>query len=198
MDLERQSLGIGRRPAVIVVDMIRGFTDPSCPLGCESTTVVAANAALLEAARAKQLPIAFTTVIYRDSEQASVFRARVPALNLLFAGSPWTDVEPRLNRRSEEWLVEKRWASAFFDTDLAMRLRAAGADSLIVTGLTTSGCVRATVVDGLQHDFRVVVPREGVGDRNPDAHVANLHDMHAKYADVVSLDALLRDLKALD
>jgi nicotinamidase-related amidase len=195
MDLDRTSQGLGRRAAVIVVDMSRGFTDPACPLGCESDAVVAANGALLAAARAARLPIVFTTVVYRNDDEAPVFRARVPALNLLSAGSPWTEIDPRLERRPGEWLVEKRHASAFFGADLAARLRGAGVDSLIVTGLTTSGCVRATVVDGLQHDFRVVVPREAVGDRNRDAHAANLHDMHAKYADVVSLDALLKELK---
>lgn len=197
MDLERENLGIGRRPAVIVVDMSRGFTDPACPLGCESGAVIAANVALLAAARAARLPVVFTTVVYRNDDDASVFRARVPALNLLSAGSPWAEIDPRLDRQPDEWLVEKHWASAFFATDLAARLRAATVDSLIVSGLTTSGCVRATVVDGLQHNFRVVVPREAVGDRNPDAHAANLHDMHAKYADVVSLDPLLHELRAL-
>ena len=88
-------------------------------------------------------------------------------------------------------MIEKRWASAFFGTDLAARLRDAGADSLVVAGLTTSGCVRATAVDGLQHDYRVVVPREATGDRNPAAHAANLFDLDAKYADVTPLDEVV-------
>ena len=87
-------------------------------------------------------------------------------------------------------MIEKHWASAFFGTDLQARLTAAGADSLVIVGLTTSGCVRATAVDGLQHDYRVVVPREAVGDRNAAAHEANLFDLDAKYADVVSVGEL--------
>lgn len=188
MDLERREVGLGRRPALVLVDMINGFTDPDCPLGCECGDVVAANAALLEAFRERSLPVFFTTVIYRDPDQARVFRARLPALNLLEPGSRWVDVDQRLAPRPGEPVIEKHWASGFFATDLAARLEAAGADSLVVTGLTTSGCVRATVLDGLQHDFPVVVPREAVGDRNPDAHAANLFDMNAKYADVMTLE----------
>ncbi len=93
-------------------------------------------------------------------------------------------------------MVEKQYASAFFGTDLLPRLREAGVDSLVVTGLTTSGCVRASVVDGLQHGYNVWVPREAVGDRNREAHEANLHDLHAKYADVVGLGELLDLLPA--
>jgi maleamate amidohydrolase len=99
-----------------------------------------------------------------------------------------------LPRLPEEPLLEKQWASAFHKTTLDDQLRGIGVDSLVVTGLTTSGCVRATVVDGLQYDYRVVVPREAVGDRNPQAHEANLFDMHAKYADVMSLDEVIASL----
>ena len=90
-----------------------------------------------------------------------------------------------------EPVLVKHWASGFFATDLAARLRAAGADGVVVTGLTTSGCVRATALDALQHDFRAVVPREAVGDRDPDAHLANLKDLGIKYADVLSVDETL-------
>lgn len=190
-DLKRNAVSLGQRPALVLVDMVRGFTDPSCPLGAEATSVVAANAKLLAAFRAAQLPVFFTTVIYRSPSQARVFRARIEALNLLTPDSKWVQVDERLKPAVGEAIVEKQWASGFFGTDLAARLRAARADSLVVTGLTTSGCVRATVVDGLQHEFPVVVPREAVGDRNAEAHTANLHDMHAKYADVLGLDEVL-------
>lgn len=188
MDLERRDVGLGRRPALVLVDMINGFTDPDCPLGTDCPDVVAANAELLEDFRARSLPVFFTTVIYRDPGEAQVFRARLPALNVLQPDSRWVEVDSRLAPLPGEAVIEKRWASGFFATDLAERLKAAGADSLVVTGLTTSGCVRATVLDGLQHDFPVVVPREAVGDRNPDAHAANLFDMNAKYADVMTLE----------
>lgn len=190
MDLERSSVGLGRRPALILVDMVRGFTDPACPLGSDCPDVVAANARLLALFRNRGLPVFFTTVIYRDDAQAPVFRARLPALNVLTPDSRWVEIDPALTPAAGELVIEKRWASAFFATDLDARLKDAGADSLVVTGLTTSGCVRATVVDGLQHDYPVVVPREAVGDRNPQAHEANLFDMNAKYADVVTLEEL--------
>ena len=180
-DLDRESQGLGRNPALILVDMINGFTDPDCPLGSEADTVVEANRRLLAAFRERGLHVFFTTVVYRSPDQAAVFRARVPALEVLHAAAPIEAV--RVN--------EKRWASGFFGTDLARRLEQAGVDSLVVTGLTTSGCVRATAVDGLQHDYRVVIPKQAVGDRNPEAHRANLFDLNAKYADVLDLDEVL-------
>lgn len=196
-DLARSSIGLGQRPALVLVDLINGFTDPACPLGSEAGAVVQANARLLAAFRQARLPVFFTTVVYRDASQARVFRQRISALNQLVPDSSWVRVDERLAPQEGEPLIEKQWASSFFGTDLAARLRAVQADSLVVTGLTTSGCVRATVVDGLQHDFPVVVPREAVGDRNAQAHAANLHDMHAKYADVQSLEDVLTALARL-
>jgi len=190
-DLERRSQGLGRRPALLLVDLIEGFTNPACPLGSEAGAVVAANQSLLKGFRAKGLPIFFTTVVYHSDDQAKVFRLRVPALNVLTPDSKWIKIDQRLAPEPGETVIEKQWASGFFATDLAERLRAAGVDSLVVTGLTTSGCVRATAVDGLQHDFPVVVPRQAVGDRNHEAHEANLFDLNAKYADVLELKEVL-------
>jgi maleamate amidohydrolase len=197
MDLERKRLGVGDRPALLIVDMIKGFTDSACPLGCDCPEVVAANAQLLDEFRRRGLPIFFTTVVYHNADQARVFRARIEALNLLTPDSDWVKVDERLAPLPEEPLLEKQWASAFHKTDLDTQLRELGVDSLVVTGLTTSGCVRATVVDGLQYDYRVVVPREAVGDRNAQAHEANLFDMHAKYADVMSLDEVIVSLREI-
>jgi maleamate amidohydrolase len=190
-DLERASQGLGQHPALVLVDIIRGFTDPDCPLGSEVDDVVEANRKLLAAFRSKGLPVFFTTVVYHNEHQARVFRDRVPALDLLMPDSHWIEVDPRLEPLASERIVEKQWASGFFKTDLDESLRELGVDSLVVTGLTTSGCVRATAVDGLQYDYKVVVPAEAVGDRNPDAHCANLFDMNAKYADVLDLDTVL-------
>jgi nicotinamidase-related amidase len=197
MDLERNNLGLGDKPALIVVDMVRGFTDPASPLGCDCPEVVAANARLLEEFHKRRLPVYFSTVVYRREDQARVFRDRIKALNILTADSHWVQVDDRLAVGPEDVLIEKQWASAFHKTDLDQRLRAQGVDSLVVTGLTTSGCVRATAVDGLQYDYRVVLAREAVGDRNSAAHEANLFDLQAKYAEVMGLAdviALLPDL----
>ena len=190
MDLKRNHLGLGQRPALLLVDLMRGFTDPACPLGTDCPSVIEANVKLLAFFRERGLPAFFTAVAYRQADQARVFRSRINALNVLRPGSPWVEIDPRLAPRPEEPVIEKRWASAFFGTDLDQRLEQARADSLVVTGLTTSGCVRATAVDGLQHDYLVAVPREAVGDRNAQAHEANLFDLDAKYADVVSLQEL--------
>ncbi len=190
-DLERASQGLGQHPALVLVDIIKGFTDPDCPLGSAADDVVEANRKLLVAFRSKGLPVFFTTVVYHNDQQARVFRDRVPALELLPPDSHWIEVDPRLEPLAGERIVEKQWASGFFKTDLDESLRELGVDSLVVTGLTTSGCVRATAVDGLQYDYKVVVPVEAVGDRNPDAHRANLFDLNAKYADVLDLDTVL-------
>ena len=198
MNLDRNSLGLGQRPALLLVDMINGFTSAECPLGTDCPDVVESNRVLLRRFRQLGLPVVFTTVLYREEQQARVFRQRIPHLNLLTPDSYWVQVDPRLTPVAGEPLLEKQWASSFHRTGLDEYLRGRGVDSLVVTGLTTSGCVRATVVDGLQYDYPVVVPREAVGDRNPDAHAANLFDMHAKYADVAAVEEVLQMLPQLE
>jgi len=196
-DLERQSQGLGKRPALVLVDMTRGFTDPACPLSSPADEVVAACRTLLDVFRAKKLPVFFTAVVYHDERQARVFRDRLPALNVLTADSDWIKVDPRLAPRKEEIVIEKQWASGFFQSRLQQELKKYQVDSLVIAGLTTSGCVRATAVDGLQHDYPVVVVSEAVGDRNPEAHAASLFDLAAKYADVLKLNEVKKLINAL-
>ena len=190
--------GFGKKPALVVVDVNRGFTDPASPLVCDLEDVVAAIARLLVAFRKAGLPIAYTTVAYDEAakQAAAAFIAKVPALLTLESGSVWAEIDPRIPPLSDEPVFTKLWASAFFGTPFASFLTAHGCDALVVTGASTSGCIRATVVDALQHGYRPVVPREGVGDRNPAAHEANLYDIDAKYGDVVSLDEVLAALAA--
>jgi len=189
--LDRNAQGLGSRPALVIIDVVNGFTDPECPLGSEADSVVAANVALMHAFHERGLPVALTTVVYHSDDEAQVFRSRLPALDLLTPDSHWVQIDPRLPVQSDDLIIEKTHASGFHGTDLDKLLRQRGVDSIVVTGLTTSGCVRATTVDGLQNDYKVVVPEEAVGDRNPDAHKANLYDMNAKYADVLSLEETL-------
>ena len=196
-NLTRTSQSIGNRPALVLVDLVNGFTDPACPLGGNYPDVVAANVELLAAFRAASLPIFFTTVVYHTENQARVFRDRVPALDVLTPDSEWVKINAELKRRSDEPIIEKQWASGFFKTDLKTQIVKTHADSLIITGLTTSGCVRATALDGLQHDYKVFIPAGAVGDRNSDAHTANLFDLHAKYADVVSVQDVTDHIKGL-
>ena len=191
--------GFGRRPALLVIDVNVGFTDPESPLVCDLEEVVAAIRRLLEEARRAEIPIVFTTVSYTEGDKrtAAAFIDKVPALLTLEAGSRWVEIDPRIAPLEDEPVLNKLFASAFFGTALSSLLAANGCDSLIVTGASTSGCVRATTVDALQHGYRPIVPREAVGDRNPDAHAANLYDLDAKYADVVSLAEVIEHLEEL-
>ena len=192
--LQRETLGLGDRPALVVVDIVNGFTDPECPLGSSADSVVIANIALMKAFHQRGLPVFLTTVIFRHEQEARVFRDRLPALNLLTPESPWVAFDARLPMAESDIVIEKTHASSFHGTNLCAQLAEVNADSLVVTGLTTSGCVRATVVDGLQNGYRVAVPREAVGDRDPAAHDANLYDMNAKYADVISVEEVIAQL----
>jgi maleamate amidohydrolase len=185
--------GFGRHPALVVIDMTLGFTDPESPLACDLEGPVAEIQKLLDAARRAGIPIVFTTVAYRESDKltAAAFIDKVPALLALAAGTRWAGIDPRIAPEEAEPVLNKLFASGFFGTGLSSLLTAAGVDTLIITGASTSGCVRATAVDALQYGFRPVVPREAVGDRNPEAHEANLYDIDAKYGDVTSIrDAL--------
>lgn len=188
--------GFGEKPALIVVDMSVGFTDPASPLHCELEPVVGAIGRLLDAMRAARFPVVYTTVAYDEAgkERAAVFVDKVPALLALEAGSPYVEIDARLAPREDEAVVRKLFASAFYGTPLGSLLAAQQVDGVIVTGASTSGCVRATAVDALQHGYRVVVPREAVGDRNEAAHEANLYDIDAKYGDVLPLDEVLDHL----
>lgn len=184
---ERQ--GAGRRPALLVIDMSLGFTSPDSPLHCELDDVVGAIERLLDAARAKELPIVYTSVSYGAGEKAvaKAFIDKIPILLTLAAGSPFTEIDPRLAPRPDEPVLNKLFASAFFGTPLQSLLAAHGCDSVIVTGASTSGCVRATAVDVLQNGYLLTIPREAVGDRDPAAHAQALYDIDAKYGNVVSL-----------
>ncbi len=187
------------RPALVVVDMSVGFTDPESPLACDLEEVVDAVGLLLAAARRAGVPVLYTTVAYDEAgrRRAAAFIEKVPALLTLEAGSRWVGIDPRIAPEPGEPVLRKLHASAFFETELADLLAASGCDSVIVAGASTSGCVRATAVDALQHGYRTVVPREAVGDRNADAHEANLYDIDAKYGDVVPLAETLARLEEL-
>jgi nicotinamidase-related amidase len=181
-----------------VVDVNLGFTDPASPLVCPLDEVVVAIQRLLDEARRAEIPVVYTTTAYGEGDKrtAATFIDKVPALLQLEAGSRWVEIDPRIAPRADEPVLTKLFASAFFGTPLATLLAAAGCDSLIVTGASTSGCIRATAVDALQHGYRPIVPREAVGDRNQAAHEANLYDIDAKYGDVVSVDEVVAHLLA--
>jgi nicotinamidase-related amidase len=185
--------GAGKRPALVIVDLNRGFTDPASPLHCDTDGAVEATARLLAAARDAGCPIAFTTIVYDEGGKrvAKAFIDKVPSLLTLAPGTPWPEIDERIAPRPDEPVLLKLFASAFYGTPLASMLAAAHCDTIVVTGASTSGCVRATAVDGMQHGYRVVVPREAVADRAAGPHEANLFDIDAKYGDVISTEETL-------
>lgn len=183
--LESHSTGIGDYPALVVVDMCKAFIDSSSPLGFECDELIQANINLINKFRLNKLPVIFTTTIYRNASEASVFRSKIPALNILEPESDAITFIDDLAPLKDEILIEKKFASAFFQTKLTDSLLKIQADSIVICGVTTSGCVRATAVDSLQNNFPTTIAEDCVGDRDLDAHKANLYDLQSKYADVI-------------
>ncbi len=184
-----ESVTMGSRPAVLVVDFSCGFTDPACPLGADMTSEVEATKRLLDVARDKGLPVIFTTIGFGPSlRDGGLWLQKVPSLAELQLGERWVEIDPRLERREDETLIVKKGASAFFGTNLVSVLVSQHVDSIVLCGATTSGCIRATAIDLLQYGWPTIVPRECVGDRAQAPHDANLFDIQAKYADVLPLE----------
>jgi maleamate amidohydrolase len=199
---ERARLGasvtLGERPAVLVVDFSCGFTDPECTLGSDLKDEVEATTRVLAVARDKGLPVVFTTIGFEPSKKdGALWLQKVPSLGELELGGRWVEIDPRLERRDDETVIVKKGASAFFGTNLTSILVSQGVDTVILCGATTSGCIRATAIDLLQHGFPTLVPRECVGDRAEAPHEANLFDIQAKYADVVSIEDVVGYLESV-
>ena len=189
----------GVRPAVLVVDLSRGFTEERWPTGADLTEVVAATDGLLAVAHQTGAPVVFTTIAYTDADRAGgcAWLRKAPGLGILEEGSELAELDPRLRRRATDALIVKQGASAFFGTPLAATFCSLAVDSVIVCGATTSGCVRASCVDAVQWGFSVLVPRECVGDRAAGPHEASLFDIDAKYGDVISAREAIDHLRAV-
>jgi nicotinamidase-related amidase len=199
---ERARLGgsvtLGERPAVLVVDFSCGFTDPECALGSDLTAEVEATRRILDVARERGLPVVFTTIGFEgNGKDGALWLQKVPTLGDLELGGRWVDIDPRLGRREDETVVVKKGASGFFGTNLGAILVSQRVDTVVLCGATTSGCIRATAIDLLQNGFPTLVPRECVGDRAEAPHEANLFDIQAKYADVVSVAEALDYLESV-
>jgi maleamate amidohydrolase len=189
---------MGERPAVVVVDFCRGFTDPACPLGSDSTAEVMRTRVLLDAARQRGVFVVFTTISYDEGARATTtWLRKVPSLAELASGSPWVEIDPRLGCREAEPVVAKGGASAFFGTPLQAMLVAQRIDTVLVLGATTSGCVRASVVDSVQHGFPTFVVTDCCTDRSAGPHEANLFDMTAKYADACTAEEVVKHFERL-
>jgi maleamate amidohydrolase len=188
-------VGLGLRPALCIVDFVNGFVDPALFGGGNIAAAVAQTRGLLAAARQHGLPVAFSRVVYaEDGSDDCAFVRKVPALARLTETAPAGQIVPELAPLPGEKILRKTQPSAFFGTGYADWLRQQGADTVLVTGCTTSGCIRATVVDAMSHDFRTIVVRDCIGDRSLAAHDANLFDMEQKYADIMERDEVIAAL----
>ena len=184
-------MGMGKAPAVLVIDFVLGFTDPRHFGGGNIGAAILRTTELLAVARSQGWPVAHTRVVYaEDGSDAGAFAMKVPALLGLTETSPLSQIVPEVAPLPGEAVFRKRHASAFFGTDLAAWLAFRRVDTLLVAGCTTSGCVRASVVDASAHNIRPVVVTDCVGDRAIGPHEANLFDMGQKYADLMSLEEL--------
>jgi maleamate amidohydrolase len=192
-------VGFGRNPAVVVIDFTLAYTTPGSPFFAEGVVrAVADTVPLLQAARAAGIPVIHTKVMYHPSgTDGGWFVRKVPALRKLVPGEPLAEIDPKVAPLAEEVVITKQYPSPFFGTPLAPMLATLGVDTLILAGCSTSGCVRAGALDGVQHGYRVIVPRECVGDRHDGPHDANLFDINAKYGDVVGRDEVIQYLANL-
>lgn len=191
-------LRLGETPALVVVDLSLGFTDPASPLACDIRTALPAAIDVLDAARAARVPVAFSTIAFRgDLSDGGPWLAKLPAMQVLVEGSRWVRIDPRLATEPDDLLVTKQGASAFHRTELASWLLSRDIDSVILVGASTSGCVRATAVDAVQEGWPTFVVSDCVADRDRIAHESALYDLQAKYTDVLVLDDVLRYLAGL-
>lgn len=185
------SLAWGTRPALIIIDMVRAYFDPAAEFYLNSGDCLDSAARVLASARSAGVPVLHTRVEFDpDGISGGVFVRKIPALRRFVPGAPLGQIMPQVAPAPGEVVIVKQYASAFYGTTLAATLTALRVDTLIITGVSTSGCVRATGVDAIQHGFVPLVVRQAVGDRDPRPHEANLFDLQAKYAEVVDEDQL--------
>jgi len=193
-------VGYGRKPALLVVDLQYAYTSEESPLGGNLDQVIKNVRTLLEEARRSRIPVIYTAIVYRqkDGLDSGLWGLKVPTLpKVCRAGSGFIEIDERVKPQSEDFVIEKKMASGFIGTELLTILNSLDVDTLVVVGGTTSGCVRATVVDAISYGFRPIIPENCVGDRAEGPHKAALFDMATKYADVVKLEEVLEYLKSL-
>jgi len=192
-------IGFGERPALLSIDFVKAYTTPGSALYAEGVVrAVNASRELYATARQAGIPLIYTKVVYEPGgRNGGAFVEKVPLLKTMTADNPLTEIVEELPPAPGDLVIEKQYASAFFGTNLAPTLVWMKIDTVIITGCSTSGCVRATAVDAVSHGFRVIVPEECVGDRHPDPHRSNLFDINAKYGDVVRVAEALEYLRRI-
>ena len=193
------TVGFGTKPALVIIDFTLAYTTPGSAFYGEGVVrAVRDTVPLLAAARAAGIPVIHTKVMYHASgADGGWFVRKVPALRKLVPGEPLAEIDPAVAPLPEEVVIVKQYPSPFFGTPLAPMLATLGVDTVILAGCSTSGCVRAGALDGVQHGYRVIVPRECVGDRHDGPHDANLFDINAKYGDVLGRDEVIAHLAGL-
>jgi len=197
--------GFGEKAAIVVIDFCNAYVTPGHALCCSPTedhgvaAAVQRSVPLLAAARCKGIPIYYTRVLYNKEGafDGGVFVQKVPILKTFTADNPMTEIVPSLTPAPEDTIIIKQYPSAFFGTPLAASLTARRVDTIILIGCSTSGCIRASALDGMQHGFRMIIPKQCVGDRHKAVHDANLFDINAKNGDVLELDEVMRHIAGL-
>lgn len=192
------SSGFGARPALLVIDFVNGFNDEEQFGGGNIRAAIEKTKTLLAGCRASKIPVAFTRVVYAaDGSDAGVFTLKVPSLTSLTESSDGAQIVPQLTPLAGEYVLTKTQPSAFFGTDFTGWLTLNGIDTVLVTGCTTSGCVRASVIDAMSHNYRTIVVTDCVGDRALAPHEANLFDMGQKYADLMTCADVIAKLNRI-
>jgi len=190
--------GFGTSPALLMIDFVEAYFDPDCDLFADVDDALQSALRVREAAHKVGIPVILTNVVYQDGGlDGGRFFEKVRPLRNFLRGNPMGDWPRGLTPTKNELVISKQYPSAFFSTSLASTLTAMGVDNVILTGLTTSGCVRASCVDSMSHGFITTVVRDACGDRHSEPHEANLFDMQAKYADVVSEEEIIAHLNVL-
>jgi maleamate amidohydrolase len=191
-------LGFGKKPGLIVVDIITGFTDPSMPMGSDLSPQIAQVNKLLHTMHTMKLPVFFTTISYDEETlaDAGLWLQKMEGLHTLKADTEAVKVDSRLDFQKGDSLLVKKYASAFFGTDLISRLNTNDIDTVIIVGCTTCGCIRATAVDALQYGYRPIVVEDAVGDRSLASHEQSLFDLQQKYADVMKTDQVIETVSS--
>lgn len=190
--------GFGTSPALLMIDFVEAYFDPDCDLFADVDDALQSALRVREAAHKVGIPVILTNVVYQDGGlDGGRFFEKVRPLRNFLRGNPMGDWPRGLTPTENELVISKQYPSAFFSTSLASTLTAMGVDNVILTGLTTSGCVRASCVDSMSHGFITTVVRDACGDRHSEPHEANLFDMQAKYADVVSEEDIIAHLNVL-
>lgn len=190
--LEGNRYGFGDSPAIVVIDLQNGETDPEHPMGSDLSNVIENTNRLVDVAHDKDVPVVWVRVVFShpEAEDANLWTEKLPSIENWQEGSYWVEFDDRCDIAEDDFIVEKQHASCFAGTELSALLTSQGVDTVIICGCSTSACVRATADDSSAHGYRTIVPEEAVGDRSDQQHEAHLWDIDKKFADVEDLETV--------